>query len=211
MNRPTFLLDVDNTIFDHEAAKRSIDERLVSNYGQGANVDLDKIYQEVKDELGYIDWKQIAIRFAKRRNSEDYASVLAVFLEIPFNEYLRPGAQEFIEFLKKNGSLIIFSDGDQLFQKTKIEKLGLSSLADEVVISKSKIDLFEELQKKYKGEIFVIDDKPVVIAKAKEVLADCITIWVKFGRHTTSLATTRADFESDDLFKIEKFIEGQLK
>ncbi|GEM_PF-6615410 len=206
LKSPTVLLDVDNVIYDNEASDRYVRELLDTNYGPGANKDFDSVYQEVKKELGLVDWKEIAIRFAAKRSSDDYASVLAIFLEIPFKDYFRPNAIDLLDFLKVNSKLIILSDGDNLYQKTKIEKLELHNWSEEIIITKSKIGLFGQLDEKYGSELILIDDKPEVIAEAKRVLKGKI-IWVKYGHHAEKVETTEADLETEDLNEVQRYLE----
>lgn len=207
MNKLTVLLDIDNTIFDIDASKVYTNKLLEANYGENSPTDFYKEYESVKRDLGYVDWKEVAMRFAKIRNSEDYASVLAIFLEIPFKRYLRPNATELIDFLSKNTDLVIFSDGDELFQRTKVDKLELSEKAKEVVISKSKVQLLPDMFRNYKGKIVVIDDKPQIIREAKKLLAEVVSIWIKYGRYAKEEKSLGASLETENLSEVKAYIQ----
>ncbi|OGD93004.1 hypothetical protein A2697_05090 [Candidatus Curtissbacteria bacterium RIFCSPHIGHO2_01_FULL_41_44] len=209
MTKPTVLLDLDNTIFDVEALFGYTDKLLDVNYGRGAGQEFQKILKEVRQERGYVDWKELGMRFAKARNSSDYASVLGFFFEARFSDYLRPHAQEFVEFLSKNTNLVIFSKGDELFQRKKIKSLGLDKRAGEVIILKSKIDILGNLKQKYRGELIVIDDSPQVIGEAKKIGAT--TVWIKYGRHVAGYDTLGADLETTDLLEAEEYLKKRLR
>ena len=212
MIKLTVLLDVDYTILDTGAIWTLVHEIIEANYGAGAGTDFDKSCGEVFKEKGFYDWKDVAMRFAGLRQSEDYASVLGAFLEIPFRDFLRKGAEGLIDFLSKNTNLIIFSDGDDIFQKTKIQKLDLAEKSKEVIISRAKTNLLRDgLFKKYEGPFIIIDDKPEIIETAKEVNEQVKTIWMKFGPHAQGLETVGADFETADLLKVQEYIRDLIR
>lgn len=206
MTKPTVLLDVDNTIFDTEPVRKLTDKLIDANYGEDAGQRFRQIVEEVRKDVGWGDLKETAKRFASERGSFDYAAVVAVFSDLPFVKYLRPHAKELVNYLAANFNLVIFSDGDDMFQKTKIEELGLYKKAREVIISRSKIDLLEGLAKKYQGKFVVIDDRPKVIEEAKRLLGDVITIWVKYGRHAQGYETVGADLETTDLEEVIQYL-----
>ena len=205
MTKPTVFLDVDNTILDVDGYKRHIGEVIEANYGEGASDDFWQVYAQVKEELGY-NVKEVATRFAKLRNSPDLASAVAAFLEVSFTEYLFPHARELLRMLSRDSQLIIFSTGDELLQKKKVEDLGLYKMATEVIISASKMDLLKELAKKYSPPYIVIDDRPSVIEEAKRSLSDAVTVWVKIGDYANRKQTVGADLETDDLKEVLAFL-----
>jgi len=203
----TVLLDIDNTILATDSLRKHIESRLEANYGAKALEHFYKIQEQELTKRGFYDWKQIAMKFAKSQGSSDYATVLAVFLEAPFNDYWRPGAKDLIEFLKISSYLVIFSDGDEVFQKTKAEKLGLFEASGEVIISKSKVGLLAGIRDKSSGTVVIIDDKPGVILKAKEVIPDGITIWVKYGRYAKEEKSLGASLETENLLEVKDYIQ----
>ena len=208
MTKATVFLDVDNTIFDR-VALRKIEEKLVDAYfGKGAGRRFKQIIEEVRKDVGWGDIKETSKRFIKERDSSDSSSPLAVFLELPFEKYWLPYARELIEYLASNFNLVIFSDGDDMFQKRKIEKLGLYKIAREVILSRSKIDLIADLSKKYQGKLIFIDDRPKIIEEAKKI-PRAITIWVKHGRHAGEYRSVSADLETDDLREVILYLKSQ--
>lgn len=206
MSKPTVFLDIDNTILDISSVKKQISIAIDDNYGQGNSDKFWQVYSQVRDEFGFVKVKEIATRFAKLTNSPDYASAIAAFVDVPFEEYLLPGAAELIDFLGKNTNLVVFSDGDDLFQGAKVKRLGLDNMASEVIISESKKDLFNEIKTKYSDLIFV-DDKPAILEAVKKAM-DCKTVWVKFGKYAEGKDTIGADFESENLAKIGEYIKN---
>lgn len=206
MNKLTVLLDIDNTILDISSVKNQISTVIDDNYGRGASEKFWQVYEQVRDEFGFVKVKEIATRFAKLVGSPDYASAVAAFIEVPFEEYLLPGARELIDFLGKNTNLVVFSDGDDLFQGAKVKRLGLNNIASEVIISESKKDLFPRIKAKH-SDVVVIDDKPAILDEAKKAM-DCKTVWVKFGKYAEGKETIGADFESENLAKVGEYIKS---
>lgn len=211
MTKPTVLLDLDNTIFDADALLVHINQLIDVNYGNGAHKDFSLVCQKVIDEKGFLDWKEVAIRFAKLKNSPDYASILAIFLEIRFEDYWRPYASALLDFLSENSNLIIFSRGDKFLQKRKAEKLGLFEKANEVIIAESKTNLLTNIGKKYGRGVIVIDDLTEVLNEAKKILHDPVIIWIKYGRHTQGHEIVGADFETENLKDVIAYLKKIIK
>lgn len=210
MNKPTVLLDVDYTILDMYGVKRHISSIIDVNYGTYASSKFWQIYEQVRSDIGHIDSKEVAHRFAKAVNSENLASAVSAFVEVPFKKYLLPSASKLINYLSKNTNFIIFSEGDNLYQKTKLEKLDLYKVANDVFLSTTKIRLLPEIVKKYPKPFAIIDDKPSILDSAKEYLENLTTIWIRFGKYAEVYKTANADFETDDLASVIKFLEEKF-
>jgi|SRR3989338_2433667 len=202
MTKSTVLLDVDNTILDIESLKKQQGQIIDANYGEGAQTEFWQIYKQVQEETGVFDPKEVAIRFARKRKSANWASVLVVFVEADFANFLLPRAMELIDYLANNAKLVIFSEGHELFQRQKIEKLGLDKLADEVIITRSKKELFGEVARKFLPPFVVIDDNPEIIIEAKKRLSEVKTVWVKIGQHAKEGQNLDADLETDKLDEV---------
>lgn len=205
MGKSTVLLDVDNTILDADSVKGEVSLKIDANYGEGSSEEFWRIYKEVVMEVGFADIAKIAERFAQRRNSGDFASAMAAFMEVDFKKHLIPGANELVDFLAKNSRLVIFTKGHEVFQRQKVNKLGLSKIADEVIISASKKDLFLRIKQDFKPPFVVIDDKVDVLLTAKKALGDVTTIWMKFGSRVEENGT-EVDFKADNLSAIISYL-----
>ena len=89
-----------------------------------------------------------------------------------------------LEKLSKIAQLVIFSEGEIDFQKTKLEKTDIKKYFKEqnLHISKSKIDKLRQVLNRYShGQIFFVDDKLSILHDAEKLLSDVFTIWVKRG------------------------------
>lgn len=211
MAKYTVFCDIDDTILDASAIKKDANKIIDANYGQGASSQFWDIYKEVKKEKGFIDLPEIALRFAKRRNSPDFASAVAAFLEVDFAKYFRPNAQKLLGFLSKNSTLIILSQGHEIFQREKAERLGLFKLASKVIITQSKKQSLGSLFDGFSPPFIMIDDNPEVLQEAKKLQDDLRTIRVKFGGHAQEGTSFKADLETASLEGILIYLEKIIK
>lgn len=86
--------------------------------------------------------------------------------------------------LKKFAEIGIFSEGEYIFQKNKLEKTKLHEHLSEQyihIVEKKDVVLKDILQKYDKREIFLVDDKLQVLFLAKKLAPQLFTIWVKRG------------------------------
>lgn len=210
MTKPTVFLDIDDTILDAVAVKRDADKIIDANYGPGSNRQFADIYKEVKEEKGFFDLQEIALRFAKQKNSPDYASAIAAFTEVDFSKYLRPQADRLLDFLSKNSNLVVFSQGHEIFQRRKAEKLGLFELASKVIITQSKKQDIGNLFVDFSPPYIMIDDNPEVLREAKRLQQDLTTIRVKYGKHIQE-EVFKADYEAENLKEVVVYLRNLLK
>ena len=89
-----------------------------------------------------------------------------------------------LDNLSNSVTLGIFSKGETLFQKTKLEKTGIMKF-----FKKENVHIFDDkdinlvkIIDKYKGfKIFFVDDKLEILYSAKKYMPQIITVWVKRG------------------------------
>lgn len=209
MNKKIVLLDVDRTIIDTDAYKRDAEIIIDDNYGEGASKEFREVEEEVKKELGVFDLKETAMRFANRRNSPDWASAVAAYIDIDYKNYWLDGALDLLQFLSKNFRLIIFTKGHEFFQTPKVQKLELIKFTKEIIIARSKIDLLDKIKKDYVGEFIVIDDSLEVLEAAKKALDAKLTVQVKIKDSETSQDLFKPDFIAKDLKSVIKHLKAQ--
>jgi FMN phosphatase YigB (HAD superfamily) len=114
--------------------------------------------------------------------------------------------------LKNIGEFGIFSKGDDLFQKEKLEKTGISKYFNKKYIHVFKdkdIKLMEviDLYKDYR--IFLVDDKLDILYYAQKHRKDVVTIWVKrgpFAEKQKPISGFKPNLEVKDLLEIVKYI-----
>ena len=127
--RITSLIDVDNTLIDNDAAKVEIDQRLHALLGDQGTADFWAAYEEVRAECGVVDIPRAMARaLGPGTPLERRIALAALFMEFPFRDYIVPGAAETVAFLQTRGPVAILSDGDPVFQATKVTRAGLADL-----------------------------------------------------------------------------------
>ena len=78
--RIVFLLDVDNTLLDHDALKRRVTRWVEAHVEGGSAGSFWKIYEEVRGETGIVDFLEAARRFAMAVGSAKLGCEMARFL-----------------------------------------------------------------------------------------------------------------------------------
>ena len=97
---------------------------------------------------------------------------------------LFPTTEQVMKHLAHLGRVIIFSEGDSVYQREKIEKSGLGDLADEVLLYEHKLDHTEELEERYGDATLVfVEDKPQILDAILKRLPEAFTVLVCQGHY----------------------------
>ena len=211
MSKPTVLLDVDHTILDMTALKSAEGSVIEANYGLGSAKVFWEVYEKVRQERGVFNVEQVAMRFAETISSENYASAVSAFLEVDFNEFLFKGARELIDYLAENSNLVIFTHGDDIFQRQKVEKLGLDKVSKKVVITESKKNALPAILAEFNEPYFLIDDNAEVIAAVKGQNVPVTTILMTIDSHHNEGASVKPDFAAGDLFEVLDYLKRKFE
>ena len=192
--RVTSLIDVDNTLIDNDAAKVEIDRRLVELLGvPGARV-FWTAYEDVRADAGVVDIPRTIGLYLKGEIALSHRVALAeLFMRFPFADFIYAGALETISWLREHGPVVILSDGDPVFQPTKINRSGLAAAVDgHVLVFPHKDEHLPEIAAAFPADRFLlIDDKPMVIermrGRAAELNAPLETILVRQGKYAAAV------------------------
>jgi hypothetical protein len=189
--RLTFFIDVDNTLLDNDAAKREMDRRLEVLLGEQGSARFWEIYEEVRGELTVVDIPRTLSRLAKELPDPDLRFPLTdLFMRFPFSDYVYPASLATVAHLRSIGTVAILSDGDAIFQATKINRSGLTASVDGYAhIYAHKEEHIEELTGAFLADHYVIvDDKPGVLERFSERLdAPLTTVFVRQGRYAATV------------------------
>jgi len=182
-----FLLDVDNTLLDNDRFNADLDREVRALLGDEHTARFHAIYEEVRIACGYVDYPETLRRFAREFPEEPkYTEVCALVLGHPFDRYVFPGAFDTIRALGRRGTTVILSDGDLIFQATKIGRSGLARAVDgRVLIYEHKETRLEEVRRRHPAECYVlVDDKPRILDEVKEREPDVVTVFVRQGKYS---------------------------
>jgi FMN phosphatase YigB (HAD superfamily) len=178
----TFLLDVDNTLLDNDAAKAELGRRLVAHLGEAEAERFWVAYEEVRAEAGLVSYPLTLARFwaeappgaaptARREREVALADLVVAF---PYADFVYPGAIEAIAHLRALGRVAILSDGDPAYQPTKIARAGLDPAVDGfVLVYAHKQEHMVEVTATLPADRFVlVEDKPDNISQVRAALAE---------------------------------------
>lgn len=190
INKPlVFFLDVDNTLLDNDHIKREIKRALVKVLGKKDAEHFWKHNDSFRDREKLVNFPAVIEEFCREREKDAATCDLRlgqIFNMIEFTHALYPEVKEVIAHLKTLGKVVIFTEGDAKYQKMKVDKSGLTVVADQVFIFKHKLDHLIEVMAKYKNyQLVFIDDKSTSLGKIKKLYPEIIVIEVLQGHHAT--------------------------
>src|SRR5918997_497440 len=121
--RTTFLIDVDNTLIDNDAAKVELQRRLIGHLGAQEADRFWGLYEAIRREFGVVNIPLTLQRFAAERTTSpqpltagERASLAGIFSDFPYADFLFPESLAVIELLMRRGQVAILSDGDPVLQ-----------------------------------------------------------------------------------------------
>jgi len=160
-------LDVDNTLLDNDALKEEIASRVVALVGKERAERFWTLYEEVRQEEEYVDYPETLSRFIAECGASARGDDVQESLDtLPFARFLYPGVEETLEHLWMLGTVVILSDGDQVFQRQKIRKSGLEdAVKGNVMIYVHKENNLSEIFARYPaGHYVIVDDKARILS-----------------------------------------------
>lgn len=190
-----FMLDVDNTLLDNDRLKDDLAigvERLV---GKEASADFWRTYEQVRNEEDVVDYPATLRRFATNHPAEPNDELDSLIMNVPFASYLYPRALEAIDYLKTIGTPIVVSDGDQVYQRMKIERSGIWARVDGlVVLTVHKEAELTSVFGQFPAEHYVaVDDKTSILAHIQESHPEVVTVLVCQGKYARLRASPKPD------------------
>ena len=180
---PPVFLDVDNTLLDNDAAKAELGSRIASSVGAGEARRFWELYEIVRRDEQYVDFPTTIERL--RGEAPSAAARIAEIIEmLPFAQFIYPGALEMIERLWRSYTPAILSDGDSVFQPSKIERAGLAAaVRGNVFVFVHKEEHLDEVTEKLPGRPVFVDDKRPILGRIERLLPDAVTVHVLQGSY----------------------------
>ena len=184
MARPVFL-DVDNTLLDNDAAKAALASRIAASVPATVSRRFWELYEAVRADEGYIDFPSTVERLRASQPSEAMA-IGRILDELPYRDFVYPGALATIERLWRSWTPVILSDGDPVFQPRKIERAGLAAaVRGNVLVYPHKERELDEASRRFPGDppVFV-DDKARILGQIERLRPDALTVHVRQGSYS---------------------------
>jgi len=148
------LCDFDGVLYDASEIKRNWNRYLIE---RGVDVFYD-VYAEVKEAKGYFEPETLYFLMSNRRPG--WGVMTRYMIErYPYENHIFPHTPKALQLLRSVGRVVVWSQGEESFQKRKIEACALH--IDGTFISLTKVNDLERLLKEYASfdELAVIDDK----------------------------------------------------
>jgi FMN phosphatase YigB (HAD superfamily) len=182
-----FLFDVDNTLLDNDSVQSHLKQHLADAYGPSARDRYWDILEELRSELGYVDYLGALERFrVEEIHRPDVLRMSNWLVDYPFADRLYPGALDALKHVQQWGPPVILSDGDAVFQPRKVERSGLWGAVDNrVLIYIHKECELEYVERLYPANHYVlIDDKLHILTAVKKIWRERVTtVFPKQGHY----------------------------
>ncbi len=175
--RAVFLLDLDNTLIDNDRARDRLAEATAKVLGSQLSVEYWRVYEEVRDELGYVDSLATLERFQARHPDAPGAALDRVVLDFPYTEIRYPATLEVLQAMWLAGTPVVLSDGDPVFQPLKIARSGVAAaVRGNVLVFMHKERHLADIERLFPADHYAaVDDKAGILARIKEHWADRVT------------------------------------
>ena len=172
------LFDVDHTLIDGAALKAGLDERIEAVAGPEGARRFWQAYETVRSELGYADLPEAIERCGREAGDAALGERVAEAVwGLDYAGCLFPGALAAVEHAGGLGLPVIASDGDERYQRHKIEASGLEAAFEgRVLIFEHKERELAAIRARYPARRYaLIEDKPRILAAVKSALGDLVT------------------------------------
>jgi FMN phosphatase YigB (HAD superfamily) len=173
-----FMIDLDNTILDNDGVKADLEASMLDILGAEMAARFWELYEIVRKETDVIDFyeqmRRLKGEFPDRPEVDRAIDALA---EWDFCPRLYPRAIDTILHLRAMGLPIVVSDGDPVFQPTKIHKCGVTAAVDgRVFIFVHKEKYLPSVETQFRAKHYVlVDDKPGILMRSKAALGGRLT------------------------------------
>ncbi len=173
-----FLFDVDNTLLDNDRVTKDLRGFLDKEVGAERSATYWKIFESLRNELGYADYLGALQRYRMAHPYESHLLTVSTYLvNYPFANRLFPNSLDVIEKCSQMGTVVILTDGDVVFQPRKIERSGLfEAVSGNILIYVHKEFELHDVERRYPAERYVlVDDKIRILSAIKEIWQDRVT------------------------------------
>lgn len=198
-----FLFDVDNTLLDNDRILQNLRDYLTANVGSDCQKDYWQILEELRSELGYVDYLGSLQRYrVAHPREENILRISPYLIDYPFANRLYPGSLDSIEHVQQWGPAVILSDGDAVFQPWKVHHSGLAeAVRGNILIYIHKEQMLDEVERHFPAEHYVmIDDKLRILdAIKKQWKSRVTTVFVEQGHY------------ADDPENLRRYPHGDLR
>jgi phosphoglycolate phosphatase-like HAD superfamily hydrolase len=187
--RTAFLVDVDDTLLDNDRFRDDLQQHLEQAYGAAARSAYWAIQERRFGDLGYRDYLGAVQEWWESDGRDPrFVAVSGYLLEYPFADRLYPGALEVLARLRELGPTIVLTDGDAVFQPSKVARAGIGDASDALLVYVHKEEELEDVERRFPADRYVlVDDKVRILAAAK----------LHWGERVTTVLPKTGQFAND--------------
>ncbi len=181
-----FLLDVDNTLIDNDRARAELAAATTRILGDDGSTEYWRIYEQVREELGYVDSLETLERFHAGQPNAPGDELDRAMLDFDYASVRYPEALDVLAALRRTGTPVILSDGDPVFQPLKIGRAGLDDAVEHrVLVFMHKEQRLDDVARLFPADEYVaVDDKAAILARIKLHWRDRVrTVHVTQGKY----------------------------
>jgi FMN phosphatase YigB (HAD superfamily) len=171
MEPVVFLLDVDNTLLNNDAAQDDYLAEIRRAVSPEASQRYWEIFHDLTEELGYADYLGALQRYRlEDMHDPKLLNVSSYFPDYNFAEHLCPYALDVIRHLRALGTVVLLTDGDVVFQPRKVIRSGLwAAVEGKVLIFIHKEQELREIEQRFPAQHYVmVDDKLRILTAIKQ-------------------------------------------
>ncbi len=196
------LFDVDNTLLDNDRVQQDLRAHLAREFGHDARDRYWSILEQLREELGYVDYLGALERYRLERLHDPRVLALSGWLvDYPFAERLYPDALEVLRHAGRAARAVILSDGDAVFQPRKVMRSGLwDAVAGRVLIYVHKEQMLADVERLFPARRYImVDDKLRILAAIKQAWGERVTtVFARQGHYANDPHNT-ARYPAADL------------
>ena len=196
------LFDVDNTLLDNDRIQQDLRDEIASRFGDQARDRYWSLLEQLREELGYVDYLGALERYRLERLHDPRVLALSGWLvDYPFAERLYPGAVEVLRHARRAVRAVILSDGDAVFQPRKVMRSGLWDEVDgQVLIYVHKERMLADVERLFPARRYVmVDDKLRILSAIKSAWGGRVTTVFARQGHYANDAETTARYPAADM------------
>ena len=196
------LFDVDNTLLDNDRIQQDLRDEIASRFGGQARDRYWSLLEQLREELGYVDYLGALERYRLERLHDPRVLALSGWLvDYPFAERLYPGAVEVLRHARRAVRTVILSDGDAVFQPRKVMRSGLWDEVDgQVLIYVHKERMLADVERLFPARRYVmVDDKLRILTAIKSAWGGRVTTVFARQGHYANDAETTARYPAADM------------
>jgi hypothetical protein len=182
-----FLFDVDNTLLDNDRVTKDLAAHLEREVGNPGARRYWANFEALRSRLGYADYLG-ALQQVRAEYPHDLRllAVSRFLIDYPFANRLFPNSLDVIERAKQWGDAALLTDGDVVFQPSKVDRSGLYDAVEGnvLVYVHKELELADVARHFPARHYVVVDDKVRLLTAIKKIWQKRVTtVFVRQGHY----------------------------